>query len=484
MPKSSDIGPNYHIIKVGNFDMGSWQGGATFELNNKEDGAVTQPINITGSNDILFEIGNDLELIGNGVNPGISEFDVLLDRKVVKTVATNTNIPSPQVTAIYSLDTTPLCNGIHEITIQAFNSSGTPGIPDYFQGHITQNAIYDPIFIKTNNAGQLTCSNNPVNEINAGTFPTTILPNPVGIPPSPTQSPTNTSTPIISPTIQPTATAAPSVTPTAPLTITPTSTIGPTSTVVPVSTVTPSPTTQPTLGTSTNPTNTPNPTTAPTITPTYTVMPTIAPTLTPTVGPTATPTGTITPTIQPTVGGTPTPSPTGTITPMIQPTVTFTSTPSPNGTIFPTPNNTFVPTPTTSPTSNGVTSTCNPDKLVILEGCAGQVVNTSLPVIKGVNANASYVRVQSTPQIINVTPDGNGNWSFQVQNSLENGNHTITVYDAQGNILNTTIFVVAVSLPATGILSTIIWPIIIGLILILMSFIIFKRNVSKNSSKM
>ena len=148
---------------------------------------------------------------------------------------------------------------------------------------------------------------NSVVLVNLGVFP--------AVSATPTQTPTQSTTP--TPTQTQTQTPTNTSTPTQTITNTPTNSETPTSTPTPTNTETSTPTVTPTNTETPTPTMTPTNTETPTMTPTNTETPTSTPTPTTTETPTNTPTTTETPTqtVTPTNTETPTNTPTPTVTP-------------------------------------------------------------------------------------------------------------------------------------------------------------------------
>jgi hypothetical protein len=182
-PSIGDVGPGARISSVNNVAINS-NGGSSYTIPNIMSGTIPVDISIRP----LYVMS------ATGANPGVDHYIIQVDNNTIFTQQThqsNQCNPSqklffcaPGVKDTFSWDTTSLCNGTHQLFIQAFNPNGTPSVPDYFEaGQL--NGGYFPIMVTTNNGNQPAC-----------------------IPPTPTPTPTSTPTPT------PTITPIPTITPT------------------------------------------------------------------------------------------------------------------------------------------------------------------------------------------------------------------------------------------------------------------------------
>ncbi len=77
-------------------------------------------------------------VIGSGLNLGISRAELLIDHKVWQTISTQAASPAPNAkNLIFTIDTTKLTNGLHEVWNVGYDSSGQAGRPGYPGGLTT-----------------------------------------------------------------------------------------------------------------------------------------------------------------------------------------------------------------------------------------------------------------------------------------------------------------------------------------------------------
>lgn len=204
MPKIADIGPGAVISSVnGHLDSsGQWVGDVL-----DTSSSLTAKSEVSGIVPLYVSANGTAALYGTGTNPGISEYDLTIDRQRFYAKSTASTVAPAYLTDKYDWDTTHLCNGVHELFVEAFNPNGTPSLADYVSTASIGNGDYYPILIKTNNPGQMACT--PLS-----TPPDTLILTPVyppyghGTPQQPTSEPIQVPSATIIPTaiISPTGT--------------------------------------------------------------------------------------------------------------------------------------------------------------------------------------------------------------------------------------------------------------------------------------
>ncbi len=244
-----DIGPGASIQDIGGYYANdTWNQGPLGDLGycgfpshttdpqSTCSGTISHPFDaqLSGIQNIWFGIHGENALNGTGTNPGITEYDIIVDRQRIFAKQTNLTVPAPSVFDVYSWDTAQTCNGVHEVFLLAFNPNGTESLPDYFQSEMLDMGEYNPFYIITNNPGKPACptlSTAPHIFTIAPAFPVG------GGAPTPTSAPTAIPTTTATGTPIPTSIATPTTTaiPTATKTPTPTSTPSPTPTPTPIS---------------------------------------------------------------------------------------------------------------------------------------------------------------------------------------------------------------------------------------------------------
>lgn len=165
VPTIPDVGPDARFSSIGGDEVsghwqtgiwsGSWSGGQSSDPANTNTGSVSHPIGpVSGTVPLWFDITAESAMQAEGKNYGIQSYAIQVDRATVY----SSTLPAPvaQATERFALDTTTLCNGVHQFFVSATNTKGSPSIPDYFQGHSTQ-GDYFPIYVTTNNPNQPAC---------------------------------------------------------------------------------------------------------------------------------------------------------------------------------------------------------------------------------------------------------------------------------------------------------------------------------------
>jgi hypothetical protein len=111
---------------------------------------------VKGTITIALKIETLRPLLASGLNFGVTKAELLIDKKVVDTIMTNAASPAPQSSDLaFTVDTTKLSNGPHEVFGVAYDAANTKGRPRYPDNETNENGVdpnhYAPIIINVNN---------------------------------------------------------------------------------------------------------------------------------------------------------------------------------------------------------------------------------------------------------------------------------------------------------------------------------------------
>lgn len=107
---------------------------------------------VSGIIPVGVEASNATALEATGTNSGIIFMELMVDRRAVMSIRTDSQSPSPSVSHTFSLDTRQLTNGTHEIYVRTFDPKCTPSITEYHMSG-AESGGYVPLHFNVQNPG-------------------------------------------------------------------------------------------------------------------------------------------------------------------------------------------------------------------------------------------------------------------------------------------------------------------------------------------
>jgi hypothetical protein len=140
MPPLPDVGPSVTLEAINSTLLWPYMYGNMYQKSLPVAGTLAVHVN-------AFE---GAVLVSTGKQPGLTRIELLVDNQVVASIATNLQVPALGGAYVFTVDTTKLTNGKHEIFARGYSPTGTLSVPDY--ANMTyKSGSYAPLYVNVAN---------------------------------------------------------------------------------------------------------------------------------------------------------------------------------------------------------------------------------------------------------------------------------------------------------------------------------------------